>query len=154
MIIWDKVNGFTYENEANGKRYSLFEAKCYQGEATSDILIMWDEERNRFANYVYGASNLFENIAELDDTVRYYVEKYEATKKKIAVNYSFTKAGVKAFIDGASTDFFEDMDNGGEHLDQFDIVVSCGKHQIKIPLGAEEWNELEAMLNFCLEVNQ
>ena len=154
MIIWDKTNGYAYENETNGKRYSLFEAKSYQGEATSDIVIMWDEEKNCFANYVYGATNLFENIAEFDDTVRYYVEKYEATKKAVAVNYRFTKAGVKAFIDGASTEFFEDMDNGGEHLDQFDIVVSCGKHSIRIPLGAEEWNSLEEMLNECLEVNE
>ena len=154
MITWDKRNGFVYEDEQTSKRYSLYEAKCYQGEATSDIVIMWDEERNCFANYVYGATNLFENIAELDETVRYYVEKYETKDDGIAVNYRFNKAGVKAFVDGASADFFADMDDGGEHLDQFDIVVSCGKHQIRIPLGAEEWNELEAMLNFCLEVNQ
>ena len=156
MIIWDKRNGYTYESETSGKRYNLFEAKSYQGEATSDIVIMWDEEKNRFANYVYGATTLFEDIAELDSNISYYVDDYEAKQKKnaIAVNYRFTKAGVKAFVDNASADFFEDMDNGGEHLDQFDIVVSCGKHQIKIPLGAEEWNSLDAMLRECLEVNE
>ena len=119
-------------------------------------MIMWDEERNRFANYVYGATSLFENIAELDDNVRYYVDEYEAKQKQnnIAVGYRFTKAGVKAFLDNASADFFADMDDGGEHLDQFDIVVSCGKHSIRIPLGAEEWNSVDTMLRECLEVNE
>ena len=156
MIIWDKRNGYVYEDEQTNKRFGLYEAKCYQGEATSDIVIMWDEERNRFANYVYGATSLFENIAELDDNVRYYVDEYEAKQKQngIAVGYRFTKAGVKAFLDNASADFFADMDDGGEHLDQFDIVVSCGKHSIRIPLGAEEWDSVDAMLRECLEVNE
>lgn len=156
MIIWNKRNGYIYEDEKTNKQYSLYEAECYKGEATSDIVIMWDEEKNCFANYVYGATSLFENIAELDDTVRYYVDKYEANQKKntIAVKYGFSKAGVKAFLDNASAEFFEDMDNGGEHLDQFDIVISCGKHRISIPLGAEEWNSLDTMLRECLEVNE
>ena len=151
MIIWDKKNGYTYEEETNGKRYSLFEAKCYQGEATSDIVIIWDEEKNQFANYVYGADSLFEHIEELDNTIKYYVG--EATKKtpKAEVSYRFTKAGVKAFLADASAEFFEDMDNGGEHLDQFDIVISCGKRKIAVPLGAEEWNSIEAFLSDAVE---
>lgn len=151
MIIWDKKNGYTYEDETNRKRYELFEAKCYQGEATSDIVIIWDEKENCFTNYVYGANNLFEHIEELDNTIKYYVD--ESTKKtpKADVSYRFTKAGVKAFLADASAEFFEDMDNGGEHLDQFDIVISCGKRKIAVPLGAEEWNSIEAFLADAVE---
>ena len=151
MIIWDKKNGYTYEDETNGKRYSLFEAKCYQGEATSDIVIIWDEEKNRFANYVYGANDLFKHIDELDNTIKYYVNECAKEATKAEVNYRFTKAGVKAFLADTSAEFFEDMDNGGEHLDQFDIVVSCGKHKIHVPLGAEEWNGIESWLNDAIE---
>jgi hypothetical protein len=151
MIIWDKKNGYTYEDETNGKRYGLFEAKCYQGEASSDIVIIWDEEKNQFANYVYGADSLFGHIEELDNTIKYYVGEATKATPKAEVTYRFTKAGVKAFLADASTEFFEDMDNGGEHLDQFDIVVSCGKRSIRVPLGAEEWNALEDWLTECVE---
>ena len=156
MIIWDKRNGYIYEDEQTHKRFSLLEAKAYDGEATSDIVVIWDEKKNCFADYVYGATFLHENIAELDNVVSDYVADYEAKQKataqaEIAINYKFTKAGVKAFLDGASTDFFEDMDNGGEHLDQFDVVVSCGKHQIRIPLGAEQWNGFEIFLNDAID---
>lgn len=151
MIIWDKKNGYTYEDETNGKRYSLFEAKCYQGEASSDIVIIWDEEKNQFTNYVYGADSLFEHIEELDNTIKYYIGESTKATPKADVSYRFTKAGVKAFLADASSEFFEDMDNGGEHLDQFDIVVSCGKRSVRVPLGAEEWNALEDWLTECVE---
>ena len=153
MIIWDKKNGYIYEDEANGKRYSLFEAKCYQGEASSDIVIIWDEEKNRFTNYVYGADSLFEHIEELDNTIRYYVG--EATKEtpKTEVTYRFTKAGVKAFLDDASTEFFAEMekDYDDQNLEQYYINVSCGKRKITVPLGAEEWNALDSWLTECVE---
>ena len=153
MIIWDKKNGYTYENETNGKRYTLFEAKCYEGEASSDIVIIWDEEKNQFTNYVYGANDLFKHIDELDNTIKYYVGEATKATPKTAVSYRFTKAGVKAFLDDASTEFFEEMEKPFEdqHLEQFDIVVSCGKRKISVPLGAEEWNALEDWLTECVE---
>lgn len=153
MIIWDKKNGYTYEDETNGKRYSLFEAKCYQGEATSDVVVIWDEEKNRFANYVYGASNLFEHIEELDNTIKYYVGEYTKEIPQAEVSYRFTHAGIKAFLDEASTDFFAEMDKPYEdqHLENYDIVISCGKRKISIPLGAEPWNDLELFLFEALE---
>ncbi len=151
MIIWDKKNGYTYEDETNGKRYNLFEAKCYQGEASSDIVIIWDEEKNQFVDYVYGADRLSEDIEELDNTISYYVGEATKATPKAEVNYRFTKAGTRAFLADASAEFFEDMDNGGEHLDQFDIIVSCGKRSIRVPLGAEEWNALEDWLTECAE---
>lgn len=153
MIIWDKKNGYTYEDETNGKRYSLFEAKCYQGEATSDIVIIWDEDRNRFANYVYGADTLHEHIEELDNTIRYYVGEATKVTPKAEVSYRCTKAGVKAFLDEASTDFFAEMEKpwDDQHLENYDIVISCGKRKISIPLGAEEWNGIEVLLTDASE---
>lgn len=156
MIIWDKKNGYTYEDETNGKRYSLFEAKCYQGEATSDIVIIWDEEKNQFANYVYGADSLFDHIEELDNTIKYYVSESAKKAPKAKANYRFTKAGIEAFEDMASTDFFAEMEKpfDDQHLEKFDIIVSCGKHSIRIPLGAQEWDATVQMLNDCWEANQ
>jgi hypothetical protein len=159
MIIWDKRNGYSYKDEANGKHYSVYEAKCYEGECTSDIVIIWDDERNCVANHVYGATFLHENIEELNNTIKFYVDEYETKKKanvaKVAHKHGFSSAGVKAFIDQASADFFAEMEKpyDEQHLENYDIVVSCGKHKIGVPLGAEEWNEIEAWLNYCLEVN-
>lgn len=151
MIIWDKKNGYTYKDEATNKEYTLHELMCYKGTASSDIVGIWDEENNCFANYVYGAEFLDESIEELNNTIKFYVDDYEAKRNKPSnarafVKYGFSKAGVHDFLEHASNDFFADMDNGGEHIDQFDIVVSCGKHKIRVPLGAEEWDGLESWL--------
>lgn len=159
MIIWDKKNGYTYKDEATRKEYTLHEMMCYKGVASSDIVAIWDEENNCFANYVYGAEFLHEDIEELNNTIMFYVDDYEAkrnkpSKAKAFIKYDFTKAGIEAFKDRASADFFAEMDNGGEHIDKFDILVSCGKHQIRIPLGAEEWDSVEDMLSECWEANQ
>ena len=158
MIIWDKKNGYVYEDETNGKRYSTYEAKCYEGECTSDILIIWDEENNCFANYVYGATLLHENIEELNNTIKFYVDDYEAkrnkpSKARALIKYEATKAGVRAFLDEASTDFFAEMEKpwDDQHLENYDIVISCGKRKISIPLGAEEWNGIEALLTDAAE---
>ena len=159
MIIWDKKNGYTYKDEDTSKEYSLGELSCYQGEASHDIVAIWDNKNNCFANYVYGAEFLHKNIEELNHTIKFYVDDYETKRNKQSkarayIKYEFTKAGVEAFRDRASADFFAEMDNGGEHIDKFDIFVSCGKHQIRIPLGAEEWNGVEELLEHCLEVNE
>lgn len=151
MIIWGKKNGYTYKDEATNKEYSLHELMCYKGTASSDIVGIWDEENNCFANYVYGAEFLDESIEELNNAIKFYVDDYEAKRNKPSkarafVKYGFSKAGVHDFLEHASNDFFADMDNGGEHIDQFDIVVSCGKHKIRVPLGAEEWDGLESWL--------
>ena len=158
MIIWDKKNGYAYKDEATNKEYTLHELTCYKGTASSDIVGIWDEENNCFANHVYGAEFLDGNIEELNNTIKFYVDAYEAkrktqTKAKAFIKYEFTKAGVKAFIDQASNDFFEEMDKDYEdqHLERFDIEISCGKHKVRIPLGAEQWNALENCLTDAIE---
>ena len=161
MIIWDKRNGYTYKDESTSKEYSLSELSCYHGEASHDIVAIWDNKNNCFANYVYGAEFLHKNIEELNNTIKLYVDDYEAqrnkqSKTKAFVKHEFTNAGITAFLDQASNDFFAEMEKPYEdqHLEKFDIMVSCGKHQIRIPLGAQEWDEVEAMLIECWEVNQ
>lgn len=160
MIIWDKKNGYTYKDETTRKEYSLHEMKCYQGEASSDIVAIWDDASNCFANYVYGAEFLHESIEELNNTIKFYVDDYEAKQKEkakakaeIVAKYKCTKAGVKAFLDEASTDFFAEMEKpwDDQHLENFDIVISCGKRKISIPLGAEEWNGIEVLLTDAAE---
>lgn len=160
MIIWDKKNGYTYKDEDTSKEYSLSEMTCYQGTASHDIVAIWDDAKNCFANYVYGAEFLHENIEELNNTIKFYVDAYETkqTEKRKArafIKHSFSDAGIKAFEDQASADFFEEFEKpfDDQDLPKFDIFVSCGKHQIRIPLGAEEWNELIYYLKNCLEVN-
>ena len=161
MIIWDKKNGYTYKDEDTQKEYTLHEMACYQGTASSDIVAIWDSKNNCFANYVYGAEFLHQNIEELNNTIKFYVDDYEAKRNKpikarAFIKYEFTKAGIEAFKDRASADFFAEMEKpfDDQQLEKYDILVSCGKHQIRIPLGAEEWNSVEEMLDECLEVNQ
>lgn len=160
MIIWDKKNGYTYKDETTYKEYSLHEMKCYQGEASSDIVAIWDDANNCFANYVYGAEFLHESIEELNNTIKFYVDDYEAKRKKqkarAFIKHSFSYAGINAFEDQASTDFFAEMEKpfDDQDLSKFDIMVSCGKHQIRVPFGAQEWDSVVSMLNECWEVNQ
>ena len=156
MIIYHKDYGCWFQMTEDSKHYALYEAKSYKHKSTSDRVIIWDEDNDEMVNFVYGATLI--SIEELDKYVSEYVAEYEAkakaTPKKI---HPFTRAGVKDFEDQASTEFFAKMDEQMEwpfDLSDFDIVVSCGKHQVSIPLGAEEWDALNGFLRFCLEVNE
>lgn len=156
MIIWDKKNGYRYEDEQTNKVYGLLEGMCYKGECTSDSIIIWDDEEMCLVNYVQGATFLYEDISELDNTIKQYVDEYKAKQKakvKAFAKYEFTKAGVKAFLDDASTEFFAEMekDYDDQNLEQYYINVSCGKRKITVPLGAEEWNALDSWLTECVE---
>lgn len=154
MIYWSKRDGYTYKDEDTYKEYSLYEMMAYRGAASSDVVAIWDEERNCFANYVHGATFLHEDIEELNKTIKQYVDKYEAKAKATAITkHPFSEAGVKAFEDKASADFFEEMEKDfvEQDLTKYDIVLTCGKHRISIPLGAEEWDSVVEMLNNCLE---
>lgn len=159
MIIYTKDNGFEFVSKASDKHYRLYEGKSYKGNTTSDRILIWDEESDKLVNFVYGANIL--EVHDIDTACADYVAEYEAEQRtsrraEIVATYRFTDAGVKAFLDCASADFFEEMekDYTSQNLGQFDIVVSCGKHSINIPLGAEEWEAVNVMLNECMEVNK
>lgn len=159
MITYHKDYGCWFQMDECSKHYGLFEMKTYKHHTTSDILAIWDHDNHEFVNYVYGANTL--SVDELDKYVTEYVAEYEAKQKvKTSVEafrkYNLSKAGVKAFEDSASCDFFAEMEKDYEdqHLEKFDINVTCGSHKISAPLGAEEWNELIAWLNYCVEANE
>jgi hypothetical protein len=142
----------------DSKHYALYEAKTYKHNSTSDRVIIWDEDNDEMVNFVYGATIL--GVDELDKAVSEYVAEYEARRKaeakakvKALVKYNSTKAGVRAFLDEASTDFFAEMEKpwDDQHLENYDIVISCGKRKISIPLGAEEWNGIESLLTDATE---
>ena len=159
MITYDKRFGCWFQMDENSRHYALYEMMSYKHNSTSDIVVIFDHDHDSIVNYVYGANVLC--VDELDKAVSEYVEEYEAmargeAKVGCSASYRFTKAGVKAFLENASKDFFEEMDHELENQDlsKFDIVISCGKHKIRIPLGAEEWNCVEEMLEDCLEVNE
>lgn len=156
MIIYEKKNGWSFLSEDTEKQYSLYEMVSYRGHSTSDIITIWDHANDCFVNHVYGANST--SIEELSDIIAEYVKEYETKEKakataEIAASYKFSKAGVKAFLEYASDDFFAEMEKewDEQNLAQFDIVVSCGKHSITVPLGAEEWGCIEAMLEDSLE---
>lgn len=156
MITYNKKSGWGFIGEESGKQYSLYEMISYRGNTTSDIIIIWDHDSDCIVNHVYGANST--SIEELSDIITEYVKEYETKEKakakaEIAASYKFTKTGVKAFLEYASDDFFKEMDKDPDEQDlaQFDIVVSCGKHSISIPLGAEEWGNIEELLFDSLE---
>lgn len=156
MITYHKEYGCWFQMTEDAKHYALYEAKTYKHNTTSDRVIIWDEDNDEMVNFVYGATIL--GIDELDKAVSEYVAEYETRRKaeasaKTEWAYRFTKAGVKAFLDNASEDFFAEMNKNliEQDLGKFDIVVSCGKHKIRVPLGAEEWEGLESWLNDAIE---
>lgn len=154
MITYHKEYGCWFQMTENSKHYALYEAKTYKHNTTSDRVIIWDEDNDEMVNFVYGATIL--GVDELDKAVSDYVAEYEAKKTaKAKRHYSLNKAGVKAFEDKASADFFEEMEKPWEeqNLGKFDIIVSVGDHQISVPLGAEEWNDLVVWLSECEEAN-
>lgn len=154
MITYHKEYGCWFQMNECAKHYALYEATTYKHKSTSDRVIIWDEDNDKMVNFVYGANIL--SIDDLDKAVTEYVAEYEANQKaKVVHTYAFSNAGIKAFEDRASADFFEEFEKDwdDQNLQQFDIVVACGKHQVRIPLGAEEWNELVYYLKNCLEVN-
>jgi hypothetical protein len=154
MITYHKEYGCWFQMTEDAKHYALYEAKTYKHNSTSDRVIIWDEDNDEMVNFVYGATIL--GIDELDKAVSEYVAEYETRRKaeaKAEVSYRFTKAGVKAFEDSASRDFFAEMEKNWEdqHLEKFDINVTCGKHKIRVPLGADDWSGLILWLNESIE---
>ena len=156
MITYTKQNGCFFQMNEGAKHYHLYEMQAYKGKTTSDIIAIFDHDNDCIINHVYGANTI--SVDELDEVVTEYVTEYEAkqkakTKTEVVANYKFSKAGVKAFLEHASDDFFEEMDKDWDlqNLAQYDIVISCGKHSISIPLGAEEWGCVEEMLEDAVE---
>lgn len=158
MITYHKDYGCWFQMTEDSKHYELYEAKTYKHHTTSDRVLIWDVDNDELVNFVYGATIL--GVDELDKIVTEYVAEYEAKKKaeakakvKAFAKYEFTKAGVRAFLNETSTDFFAEMEKGwdDQHLERFDIVITCGTRKISMPLGAEQWDALERCLADAVE---
>jgi hypothetical protein len=144
MIIWSKKNGFYYEDESNGNRYALLEMTSYKGECTSDIIAIWEEDHNTFINYVYGAAYLYENLDELDKTIKLYVDRYNKKGLKTKANYPLTKSGVNAWCCDVVDDILDRGITG-------DFIISHCNRQIKLPDLAEIYEMFTRFLNEALE---
>lgn len=144
MIIWSKHEGFYYEDESNGNRYALLEMTSYRGETTSDIIAIWEEEHNTFIDYVYGASHLYENLTELDETIKHYVDKYNKKGLKTTANYPLTKSGVKAWACDVVDDIL-DRDITG------DFVITHCNRTIKLPDLADVYEMITGFLEEVAE---
>lgn len=143
MIIWSKKEGYRYEDESDGKRYAIFEMKCYGGKATSDCLAIWDEENDCFVNHVYGATHLDELLDDFEDTIKSYVDEYKQktakAKAQVKTHYPLTKAGVKAWCSDVVDDILDKEIFG-------DYIISHRNRQIRLPDLAEIHSLLEDFL--------
>lgn len=142
MIIYDKKDGWEFLSEETGKRYTLYEMVCYRGNATSDIIAIWDHDNDCIVNHVYGANSV--RIEELSETISDYVMEYETrvrgkAMEETEVYYRLSKAGVKAW----SSDVVDDI---LERDILCDYVISHGSRSVKLPDLAEIHNMLECFL--------
>lgn len=145
MIIWSKKEGFYYEDESNGCRYALLEMTSYKGDCTSDIIAIWEEDHNTFIDYVYGASYLYEDLEKLDETIKFYVDRYNKKGLKTKANYPLTKSGVRAWCGDVVDDILERGITG-------DFIISHCNRQIKLPDLAEVFDALDCFLTEAEEI--
>lgn len=141
MITYDSKNGCYYHNET--RHYHLYEAMTYKGDTTSDIIIIFDHDRDHVVNYVYGASTI--GMRELDDVVTDYVNEYESNLAENAKTYAFTKAGTRLFLNSAMDDIYKALEDDREPMP--DIKITVGNHQITVPMMAEIWEDFETFIH-------
>lgn len=62
------------------------------------------------------------------------------------IKYPCTADGIAAFKADTINDIFDEMDKGGENIEDFDIFVTIGTRTIRIPTYAEIYDALEYFL--------
>lgn len=85
MLKFAKQDGLSYVDEKSGGEYSLFGTKCIGANAVPDIVVIFDNERQKVVNYFYGESVMFDGenaLQELDNTIAYYVGEYLKEEKE------------------------------------------------------------------------
>lgn len=99
MLKFNAREGMSYVHDATHKEYELLELTTIQGKASPDVISIWDMSKNPMVmvNFVYGAEDLKQNLAELDDLVRYYVDEYE-TRSQPRQNIPHSDEAVAEFI--------------------------------------------------------
>ncbi len=53
------------------------------------------------------------------------------------IKYAFTADGIKTFEQDTLDDIFAEMDKGGNHIDDFDIFITIGNREIRLPICAD-----------------
>lgn len=151
MLTYDKNNGFYYHNDE--RHYHLYEMKTYLGDKTSDILVIFDHDRDTIVNHVYGATTIRPD--ELDRIVTEYVQQYErelrtpkAPEPEKINEYTFDKLGVNGFLGDSLEDIFEALDNGQTEPD---LVLTLGEQKIRVPILAQTWELFERFMRDALE---
>lgn len=74
MLKHDGRNGYTYIEETTRKEYPLMAMHCLGGYATSDIIVIWDDEHGNMFNWFYGETTLLDAPQELDTIVAAYIK--------------------------------------------------------------------------------
>ena len=71
----------------------------------------------------------------------------------MTIKYPFSKEGVKWFADDTINDIMNALENGS--TEDFDIFITIGNREIKIPLAPETYEMLEKFLeNTIKELEQ
>lgn len=71
----------------------------------------------------------------------------------MAIKYPFTKEGVEWFRDDTINDIMNAIENG--NTEDFDLFITIGNREIKIPLAPETYETLEKFLeNTIKEMEQ
>lgn len=144
MIIYTKRDGYRYEDERTGRKYSLLEMKTYGGMSTSDIIMIWDEETDAPANWVYGASLYEHDAQKLDELIREYIEANQKRKRETVATYGFTRSGVNAFMRDVTDDILD------RDICEWFALNHAGR-EIRIPDTAMAYEALEVFLQEAID---
>lgn len=60
--------------------------------------------------------------------------------------YSFTQYGIKAFEQDTLNDIFEEMEKGGHRIEDYDIFITIGEREIRLPICADAHNGIVELL--------
>jgi hypothetical protein len=152
MLTYDKNNGFYYHND--DRHYHLYEMKAYLSDKTSDILVIFDHDRDTVVNHVYGATTIRPD--ELDRIVTEYVQQYErelrtpkAPEPDEVNEYKFNKLGVKGFMSDAFECIYEALEDDSIKFPEIEIKVRDRK--ITIPILRQTWEHFERFMPDALE---
>ena len=74
MLKHDDQNGYTFIDEQTGKAFPLMAMHCLGGYATSDIIVIWDDEHGNMFNWFYGETCLLDDPQELETFVAAYIK--------------------------------------------------------------------------------
>lgn len=70
------------------------------------------------------------------------------------IKYHFTADEIAAFEQDTLNDIFEEMDKGGNHIDDLDIFITIGNRGIRLPICADAHSGIIELLQQIEEDNR